>query len=78
MYTLVRSSGTVKLYIDGVFISYKDNAAVDLGVTDIGIGSYYGTSWSYYNNDLLVDDFCVFDRALSIDEIKALMDYQSR
>ena len=70
-----RAGGDMKIYMDGVLVMQTNTSLVPIGVLDpgsepaIGIGNHGGTYHQFPLNGL-VDDFAIYNRALSATEIQ--------
>ncbi len=69
-------SGDIKLFIDGILQSQTQNllSTID-GVSDLRIGIDRQENYGF---DGLIDDVSVFNRELSVSEVKAIFDIQSK
>ncbi len=75
--TIDADSGTISLYLDGAVVA--DNTATTLTPSDLGnttqnwLGRSQYTADGYYDGSL--DDFRIYDRVLSLDDIVELMNW---
>lgn len=72
-----RSTGDMKVYINGSLITQTNTSIVPIGVLDpgsdpaIGIGNHGGTFHQFPMNGL-VDEFAIYDRALDAVEVQSI------
>ncbi len=75
MATGVRANTETILYIDGVEVSRDTtSSSIDVDSPRIYLGRRYtpSTNWNYHYYDGLIDDFRLYSRALSADEVQEL------
>ena len=72
-----RTSGDMKIYMDGALVTQTSTTVIPIGVLDpgsepaIGIGNHGGTFHQFPLNGL-VDEFAIYNRALTASEIQSI------